>query len=205
MNLACHSSSTVVLLAGMLFACPASSQINQSTNSEASAIRSEMKQMQQDYERRIQELEKRLEQVETKTQSTNTPRQSNAGTNANRPEGVAEQYRTFANEQFRQDTESRDWALTQEQNRPFKERMDQVLNNFIEIGGYFRGGYGRDSEGGPQPGFQAPGAFAKYRLGNEAENYGEIAFDKKWYAPELFSGNPDVRPDGTPTGPIART
>ncbi len=68
-----------------------------------------------------------------------------------------------------------------------------------------RAGYGRNNQGGPQVGFQAPGALAKYRLGNEAENYGELAFGKNWYVPGIFSADPKQRPDGTPTGPIART
>ncbi|MCX5742599.1 MAG: carbohydrate porin, partial [Proteobacteria bacterium] len=54
-------------------------------------------------------------------------------------------------------------------------------------------------------GFQAPGALAKYRLGNEAENYGELAFGKNWYVPGIFSTDAQERPNGTPTGPIART
>jgi maltoporin len=40
--------------------------------------------------------------------------------------------------------------------------------------GDFRAGYGRNDQGGSQVGFQAPGAFATYRLGNEAENHGEL-------------------------------
>jgi maltoporin len=87
---------------------------------------------------------------------------------------------------------------------PFRERLEQVLQDFVELHGYFRAGYGKDNQGGPQVAFQAPGALSKYRLGNEAENYGEIMFGKNFYVPNLFSLNPQVRPDGTPTGPIAR-
>jgi maltoporin len=49
-------------------------------------------------------------------------------------------------------------------------------------------------------GFQAPGAFSKYRLGNEAENYGELTFAKNFYSPDQF------KLDGTSasTGPVAR-
>jgi maltoporin len=82
--------------------------------------------------------------------------------------------------------------------------MEHIVNDFVDISGYFRAGYGRDEKGGPQPAFQAPGAFAKYRLGNETENYGELTVGKNWYVPEMFSQEPAARPDGTPTGPIAR-
>ena len=53
-------------------------------------------------------------------------------------------------------------------------------------------------------GFQAPGAAAKYRLGNEAENYGELTLGKSWYVPGMFTSNVTERADGTPAGPIAR-
>ncbi|HWP20868.1 MAG TPA: carbohydrate porin [Burkholderiaceae bacterium] len=46
----------------------------------------------------------------------------------------------------------------------------------IEFSGYLRTGTGSSSEGGKQVCFQAPGASAKYRLGNECDTYGELAF-----------------------------
>jgi len=110
--------------------------------------------------------------------------------------------RQFANEQYQRDVEWREGVRFAES--PFRERIEQVLQDFVEFHGYFRAGYGRDDQGGPQTAFQAPGAFAKYRLGNEAENYGEIMFGKNFYLPNLFSMDPQLRPDGTPTGPIAR-
>ena len=45
--------------------------------------------------------------------------------------------------------------------------LQQQLGTF-EFHGYFRSGYGLNSQGGQQVAFQAPGAGAKYRLGNEA-------------------------------------
>jgi maltoporin len=175
------------------------------TNSETEAIRTEMQQMKQDYDQRMQSLEKELQQLEARTPPTNAPTQAAAVADTNSPPTLEERYQAFAKQQFGQDTESRDWAMAQEQSRPLQERMQQVLNDFVDITGYFRAGYGRDDKGGPQPAFMAPGAFAKYRLGNEAEDYGELALGKNWYVPGLFSPDAPVRPDGTPTGPIART
>ncbi|HKP59042.1 MAG TPA: carbohydrate porin [Polyangiales bacterium] len=105
-------------------------------------------------------------------------------------------------EEFRSDTESRDQRT---ESRLLKERMEQVLGNFIEIGGYFRAGYGRSGAGGPMVGFQAPGAASKYRLGNEAENYGELILSKNIYLKGLFG----LDEEGAHTraeldGPIAR-
>ena len=58
----------------------------------------------------------------------------------------------------------------------------------FEFHGYLRSGYGLNSLGGQQVAFQAPGAYAKYRLGNEAETYGEFIFVNNWLNPER---NPD--------------
>jgi maltoporin len=44
------------------------------------------------------------------------------------------------------------------------EKLQEQLNTF-EFHGYFRSGYGLNSQGGQQVAFQAPGAGAKYRLG----------------------------------------
>jgi maltoporin len=41
-----------------------------------------------------------------------------------------------------------------------------------------------NSLGGQQVAFQAPGAGAKYRLGNEAETYGEFIFVNNWVNPD---------------------
>src|SRR5579864_2853840 len=61
--------------------------------------------------------------------------------------------------------------------------LEQQVQSF-EFHGYFRSGYGLNSEGGQQVAFQAPGADEKYRLGNEAETYGEFIFVNNWLNPE---------------------
>jgi maltoporin len=62
-------------------------------------------------------------------------------------------------------------------------KLQEQLGAF-EFHGYFRSGYGLNSKGGSQVAFQAPGADAKYRLGNEAETYGELIFVNNWLNPE---------------------
>src|SRR6202044_415843 len=54
----------------------------------------------------------------------------------------------------------------------------------FEFHGYFRSGYGLNSVGGQQVAFEAPGADAKYRLGNEAETYAELIFVHNWLNPD---------------------
>ncbi|HUJ41779.1 MAG TPA: carbohydrate porin [Candidatus Acidoferrales bacterium] len=62
------------------------------------------------------------------------------------------------------------------------EKLQEQVGAF-EFHGYIRSGYGVNGEGGQQVAFQAPGADAKYRLGNEAETYGELIFVNNWLNP----------------------
>jgi maltoporin len=65
-------------------------------------------------------------------------------------------------------------------------KLQQQLGTF-EFHGYFRSGYGLNSVGGQQVAFEAPGAEAKFRLGNEAETYAELIFVNNWVNPERNS------------------
>lgn len=65
-------------------------------------------------------------------------------------------------------------------------KLQEQMRAF-EFHGYFRSGYGLNSVGGQQVAFAAPGAGAKYRLGNEAETYGELIFVNNWLNPEQSS------------------
>jgi maltoporin len=62
----------------------------------------------------------------------------------------------------------------------------QTQMGAFEFHGYLRSGYGLNSEGGQQVAFQAPGTEAKYRLGNEAETYGEFIFVNNWLNAEQY-------------------
>ena len=63
----------------------------------------------------------------------------------------------------------------------------QEQMKIFEFHGYFRSGYGLNSVGGQQVAFAAPGAGAKYRLGNETETYAELIFVNNWINPEQNS------------------
>jgi maltoporin len=65
-------------------------------------------------------------------------------------------------------------------------KLREEVNSF-EFHGYFRSGYGLNGEGGQQVAFEAPGADAKYRLGNETETYAELIFVNNWVNPEHHS------------------
>jgi maltoporin len=60
----------------------------------------------------------------------------------------------------------------------------EMQAKLFEFHGYLRSGYGLNGVGGQQVAFQAPGADAKYRLGNEAETYSEMIFVNNWLNPQ---------------------
>src|SRR5262249_36792203 len=71
-------------------------------------------------------------------------------------------------------------------------KLAEQVKSF-EFHGYFRSGFGLSSAGGQQVAFQAPGADAKYRLGNEAETYLELIFVNNWVNPDHEAGKLWVR------------
>jgi maltoporin len=77
------------------------------------------------------------------------------------------------------------YDLLQEADQKIEKLQEQARS--FEFHGYFRSGYGLNSVGGQQVAFQAPGADAKYRLGNEAETYGEFIFVNNWLNPDRNS------------------
>ena len=64
-----------------------------------------------------------------------------------------------------------------------RERGDHSLG----FSGYYRYGYGWTDDGEAMPSFHAPGAPAKYRLGNEDVQGGEIVIDYRYYLDGLQS------------------
>ena len=63
-------------------------------------------------------------------------------------------------------------------------KMVSAMPKLFEYDGYVRTGFGINAKGGDQDAFQAPGAYAKYRLGNETEMYSELGFTANWINPE---------------------
>src|SRR5262249_5760047 len=67
------------------------------------------------------------------------------------------------------------------------EELQKQVKAF-EFHGYLRSGFGLNSHGGQQVAFQAPGADAKYRLGNETDTYSELIFVNNWQNPDHLPG-----------------
>jgi maltoporin len=76
-------------------------------------------------------------------------------------------------------TETRDIYIN-DSGEPFDIRKIYDLPQLIEFHGYLRSGFGMNGEGGKMEAFKAPGAGAKYRLGNENDTYGEIGLTHNW-------------------------
>lgn len=187
------------------------------TRQEMDQLKLEYDQMKQAYEERFKKLDERLKQLESDNPAPATASVATvpAGTPATKVTVAASTAPSPGQEpssaetqapqvQFQEPTDSMQLSLAAQESKPVRERMERVLREYVDITGYFRAGYGRDGEGGPQVGFQAPGALAKGRLGNEPENYGEITIGKNFYLPEAFALNRTPRANGASSVPIGR-
>jgi len=173
---------------------------------DAADLRKELDALRSDYEKRIDRLETRIRELEAKPVPAESGGDENTPavrTSKSAPEKDAEleaakkresqaletrnAARKVVDKRFEEDTETRDIARRRDSESMLAERIEDVLEGYMDITGYFRAGYGRSDEGGPLRGFGAPGV-SKYRLGNEAENYGELAFAKTFYPAGVFAG-----------------
>jgi maltoporin len=194
------------------------------SKNELGQVRQEMEQLKQEYEQltlayeqRLKKLDERLDQLEatnsapaavpvSMTSTLNPPLVASpqvSQTSVDQKAPVPQEKAGQVQKPFEEPTDSIRLALAGEENNPVRERLETVLHNYVDVTGYFRAGYGRDDEGGPQVGFQAPGALAKGRLGNEPENYGELTFGKNFYLPGAFSLSRNSAGGGA-TAPVGR-
>jgi maltoporin len=194
-------------------------------------LRREIQRVREEYETRLRALERRLEQLEAPATpptpapaspspdavpATPAPVPFPAPPEASPSRGSVDATREqqeHLREQFARDTESRDIARELDRQNLIRRRTEQILHDFVDFTGYFRAGYGRSDRGAVQAPFKAPGAQSKYRLGNETENYGELALGKNFYLPGLFAAGPEAESGSTVSehgdhaatdGPIAR-
>lgn len=72
--------------------------------------------------------------------------------------------------------------LAEQQLQQIRSMVSSLPKPFV-FDGYIRAGFGVNARGGDQDAFQAPGAYSKFRLGNETETYGEIGFTSNWINP----------------------
>jgi len=177
----------------------ASAAVASAQEDSAAMLRQELDALRGDYQKRIDQLEARIRELESREpeaapapkrtvtrQAPKTPAPAPAEAETAAETGRAA--RMAVDERFREDTETRDIARRPDAETMLADRIEDVLEGYIDITGYFRAGYGRSNEQGAQQAFGIPD-FAKYRLGNETNNYGELAFSKTFYPAGVFAGD----------------
>jgi len=193
-----------ILLLGLLVASRATFLAAASRAQTPQELQKEVQQLKSDYESKIAALEKRLAQLEAASTPSGAPAvaavvassvQSAAPTQPppNTAQKVAQG--TWKIVQSGQtDTaglqQQLGSGLEYDQLRDADVRLKnlEAQSKAFEFHGYLRSGYGLNGDGGQQVAFQAPGAGAKYRLGNEAETYAELIFVNNWVNPTHDSG-----------------
>lgn len=130
---------------------------------------------------RVTELELTVDQTSTETAAA-----------ANRSAANAEKIKQFELSLQSDATETRD-IYREDGGWPFDIKKLYDLPRPFEFHGYMRSGFGMNGEGGKMEAFKAPGAGAKYRLGNEADTYGELGFTHNWLRLDDPTAAPYVR------------
>ena len=150
-------------------------------------VQKQIQQLKQQYEQTTRELQERIAALEQQLKKGGEAKESPA-----RKEGVVSAVEQAAQVAFGQKEKEQTlqgqlpsaptYDLLRDADTKI-QKLEEQMKSF-EFHGYRRSGYGLNSRGGQQVAFQAPGADAKYRLGNEAETYAELIFVNNWVNPE---------------------
>ncbi len=148
---------------------------------ESDQLQQQLQQLKQQYDVTTRDLEQRISALEQKIENERETREKARENTVSAAKLAAEEAAHRAvlgrpdqvGENFQGQLASEPtYDLLREADVKIKQLKEQVSS--FEFHGYFRSGYGLNSAGGEQVAFQAPGADAKYRLGNEAETYGGV-------------------------------
>src|SRR2546427_380848 len=158
---------------------------------QADQLQQQLQQLKQQYDTTTRDLEQRIatleQEIEKQKEATAKEREATVSASQLAAEQAAKKVLFGGSNQvgakFQGQLPSQPtYDLLQEAQTKIAKLQEQVSS--FEFHGYFRSGYGLNSVGGQQVAFQAPGAGAKYRLGNEAETYGELIFVNNWLNPD---------------------
>jgi len=181
-----HSLKQIAWIFAVFF-----SVVSPARTQQTDEIQKQIQQLKQQYEQTTLELRQRISALEQQLKEKSEPAQS-----PSRNEGVVSVVERAAqdasNAALGQSGQKEQTLQGQVPSAPtydflrdadtkIKQLQEQVRS--FEFHGYLRSGYGLNSRGGQQVAFQAPGADAKYRLGNEAETYAELIFVNNWVNP----------------------
>jgi maltoporin len=162
--------------------------------SPASDLQKQLEQLKQQYDATTRDLQQRIaaleQQIQKQKEVSETTKQGTAGAVDLTAHQSAEKAVRGESDQVGAKYQGQlpsepTYDLLREADTKIAKLQEQVQS--FEFHGYFRSGYGLNSDGGQQVAFQAPGADAKYRLGNEAETYAELIFVNNWLNPEHSS------------------
>ena len=152
-------------------------------------LQKQLEQLKQQYEQTTRALQERIAALEQQLKRENEARQKppRKGGTVSAAELAEEEIKRAALGQSNQNAQGQlpsapTYDFLRDAETKMRKLEEQVKS--FEFHGYFRSGYGLNNRGGQQVAFQAPGADAKYRLGNEAETYAELIFVNNWLNPE---------------------
>jgi len=168
---------------------------------ELQQLRQQLQQLQQQYETTTRGLEQRLtalqQQIEQQKVTTeqhiekeNEDRNKTKQATASTIELAAQEARKTILGESNQVGSKFQGQVSSEPSYDLLKEADEKIGKLqeregtFEFHGYVRSGSGLNSAGGQQVAFEAPGAEAKYRLGNEAETYAELIFVNNWVNPD---------------------
>ena len=191
-----NASRTLLISLPLLTAAIASAQQIDDLQRELEQLKVEYQQKVESLEQRISNLEKEKSQAAAPAQNVQPPRQSpNVASSLNN--GIEQGVQAAIVDSGSQMPSVQgqvpsapvyDWLQEGEE----ITKLQQQAKTF-EFHGYLRSGYGLDGAGGQQVAFEAPGAGAKFRLGNEAETYAELIFVNNWTNPMHDPSQPWIK------------
>jgi maltoporin len=185
----------------IFLACVAARGQQNEQAQELQLLQQQLQQLKQQYETTTQDLERRLanlqqqigqekstreQQAERETEDINQTKQATVST----VELAAQEARKAVLGESKEVGARFQGDVPSEPTYDFLKEADEKIDKLqerestFEFHGYFRSGSGLNSVGGQQVAFEAPGAEAKYRLGNEAETYAELIFVNNWVNPD---------------------
>jgi maltoporin len=166
---------------------------------DSEQLKKELQDLKQEYQAKLAELEKRLAAIEQQ-QATNKNTVSTV-------QLAAEQAAKSAVHDLETGQQSKAELAQQIGSTPTYDQLRDAETTLkklettmkaFEFHGYFRSGFGGNGKGGQQVAFQAPGAGAKYRLGNETETYSELIFVNNWLNPKGDSSKAWIKTEAIP-------